>query len=260
MVVPVSRAASLTGIQTKQEMLSTTIKGEMVVNYGKAADKIQSNFVYLCLPDNVPPPPTTVIDDPEKTIVTVKQLPKTTVTKIYYDKADDTAPSKIKHETVSKESTYNIPSKDDDYVMIDWVLVPDIIPEKPDYNKNYEEAEKNKIEQGNTPTTITPDKWNTPDKELVIKYVKKQSEEKKDSLFLPEKRISWLKSLEDIGGRPTIIFSWSDNNHEETHYCGSKKCSGHRCVLIKKSVYIILAEKQVYIGFFMRIHHTHYQI
>lgn len=223
MVSTVSSIAGLTGITSKSEQIHANGKGELVVNYGKAADKVQSNFLYINLPE-IPP---TTPDDSNIDFVTVK--PGTNVTKMYYETPEDTAPSSIKSEPVGKEESYKIPSKEDTYEMTEWVLIPDTVPGKPDPVKDFDEASNKQIEGGSTPDTITPDKWSDPDSELVIKFVKKPGETNDGELYLPEKRISWLKSLEDIGGRPTITFSWADNNAEETHYCDSDNCSGHDC-------------------------------
>lgn len=223
MVSTVSSIASLSGIASKSEQIHANGKGEIVVNYGKAVDKVQSNFLYI----NLPEIPSTTPDDPNLDLVTVK--PGTNVTKMYYETPEDTTPSNIKSEPVGKDEEYKIPDKEDTYEMTDWALIPDTVPGKPDPIKDFDEAESKQIEGGSTPDTITSDKWSDPDTELVIKFVKKPGETNEGELYLPEKRISWLKSLEDIGGRPTITFSWADENKEETHYCDSDNCSGHDC-------------------------------
>ena len=216
----------LTGLEEKYDMMHNTGTGSLSINLGNSAGKVQSNFLYLCIDEPIPPyfdEP----DDPETGIVTVK--PGTFVTKMYYESAEATVPSEIKSEPLSRDASYKIPSKEDLYAVTDWVTVPDKTTGAPETFSTYDEASSESIKSGSGATTLQIDSWSDPDAELFIKFVKQPAQLVESELVLPEKRISWLKDLSHIGGIPTISFEWEARDGSETHYCDSDKCKGHSC-------------------------------
>ena len=165
--------------------------------------------------------------DSELFIKYVKQ-DVTNVTKMYYNKGDST-PERIETETVFKDEPYDI-TDEDEYKVVDWAIIEDTTPNTPEPYPTYDEAKQHVTNgSGTTPDKVDPDKWVDPDSELFIKYEKEEEEPQTGSLRLTEKRISWLKSLKDIGGIPTITFQWAAITGSETHYCGDEDCSGHSC-------------------------------
>lgn len=153
----------------------------------------------------------------------------TNVTKMYYNNGGST-PERIETEKVFKDEPYNI-TDEDDYKVVDWVIIEDTTPNTPEPYPTYEEAQQHITNgSGTTPDKVDPDKWVDPDSELFIKYEKEPEQAQAGSLRLTEKRISWLKSLKDIGGIPTITFQWAAITGYETHSCGNPKCSiAHPC-------------------------------
>lgn len=230
----VEEITRVTGLQTKEEQIADTGRGTIEANFGESLGKVQSNFLYIAFDDPlvdltsgiVPTMPNT--PDPEdEDIETIE--PGTFVTKMYYETPEDPKPSKITTEPLGRDDSYKVPDKEDMYKMEDWVVVPDETPGMPEPYDDYDEAEADGTKSGSNPETLGPENWKDPDSELVIKFVKEPSERIDADLILPEKRISWLKDLDDIGGRPTITFEWDARDGEETHYCDSKNCDGHTC-------------------------------
>ena len=169
--------------------------------------------------------------DSELFIKYVKQ-DGTNVTKMYYNKGDST-PERIETEVIFKDEPYDI-TDEEEYKVVDWVIIEDVTPNTPEPYPTYDEAKQHITNgSGTTPGKIEPDKWNDPDSELFIKYEKEEDEPQDGSLRLTEKRISWLKSLEDIGGIPTITFQWAAITGHEIDYdgCGTAEspCPGHSC-------------------------------
>lgn len=165
--------------------------------------------------------------DSELFIKYVKQ-DVTNVTKMYYNKGDST-PERIETETVFKDEPYDI-TDEDEYKVVDWAIIEDTTPNTPEPYPTYDEAKQHVTNgSGTTPDKVDPDKWVDPDSELFIKYEKEEEEPQAGSLRLTEKRISWLKSLKDIGGIPTITFQWAAITGYETHTVDKKTkgCNEH---------------------------------
>lgn len=219
----------VSGLDNKYAQIHSTGEGTIAVDFGASAGKAQANFLYVYLPDGQNPPPTES-DPPDIDIITVK--PGTFVTKMYYESEEDTTPSKVKSEPISRDSVYKVPPKEDMYQTTDWATIPDKTMGVPEPFDTYEEATSDSVKSGTGGTTLQPDSWSDPDTELFIKLVKQPAEKAEATLVLPEKRISWLKDLSHIGGIPTITFEWEARDGEETHYCGGhgdNPCSGHAC-------------------------------
>lgn len=229
--------------------LTTTPENGIKVNFGEGIEKMQAVFLYVRLPDSSPSgtpfsggfPLYPTPDDPD--ITEKRILPPTNVTKMYIDVDPVTKEEKVVKtttEVINKESTYTIPSKDGEYTMKEWTLVDDKTPSVPEPYPDWSTVTSNTSSAGKSGTTagdLGPANWNEPDRELFIKFVKepKAPEVIDSQLYLPERRISWHKSLIDINGGtvPTITFSWAAITGTETHYdgCGSEDspCPGHPC-------------------------------
>lgn len=219
----------------------TPVENGLQLNFGQDNGSLQGAFIYVDLKVPVWPDITTLNDpgepiDPDPEDETPYVPPQyTNVTKMYYDSPEATTPSKTTSEKIPTTATYEI-EDEEEYKVVDWVIVDDITPDEPESYPTYEEAKDNQSEDGKTGTTpgsLGPSNWTNPDRELFIKYEKAPEEEEPEpldgSLRLTEKRISWLKSLKDIGGIPTITFQWAAITGSETHYCGDEDCSGHSC-------------------------------
>lgn len=179
------------------------------------------------------PPIEIEYEDPGEPVI-IYRKGNTTVTKMYFDDPTSQVPTKIVTETIPKESTYTV--KDEEvYKVKEWVIVDDKTPGQPEDYKDWPTVKENESPAGKSGTTtgdLGPTNWNDPDRELFIKYEKepeKEPEPLSTDLRLTEKRISHLKSLEHIGGIPTIQFTWADITGSETHSCGSENCGGHSC-------------------------------
>ncbi len=219
----------------------TPVENGLQLNFGQDNGSLQGAFIYVDLKVPVWPDITTLSDpgepiDPDPEDKTPYVPPQyTNVTKMYYDSPEATTPSKTTSEKIPTTATYEI-EDEEEYKVVDWVIVDDNTPDEPEPYPTYEEAKDNQSEDGKTGTTpgsLGPSNWTNPDRELFIKYEKAPEEEEPEpldgSLRLTEKRISWLKSLKDIGGIPTITFQWAAITGSETHYCGDEDCSGHSC-------------------------------
>ena len=205
------------------------------LNLGQDNGSLQGVFLYVDINVGIIPPPPPEFQDGDKEIVPYIPPQYTNVTKMYYDSPEATTPSKTTSEKIPTTATYEI-EDEEEYKVVDWVIVDDNTPDEPEPYPTYEEAKDNQSEDGKTGTTpgsLGPSNWTNPDRELFIKYEKEPEEEEPEpldgSLRLTEKRISWLKSLKDIGGIPTITFQWAAITGSETHYCGDEDCSGHSC-------------------------------
>ena len=194
--------------------------------FGEGKGKLQSAFLYVrvqglpVIPGNpsIPAPPDTPSLDREP----VKS--PTHVTKMFYEK-DNKVPTNIKVESISKDSTYDIKDTEDGYKLNEWVIVDDKNGPIPGGWKDYDTAKQDKTTaetpgEGTTAGSLGPQHWSNPDRELVIKY-EKGEEDKPDvvdaDLYLSEKRITWLKSLNDIGGVPNLNFKWEAVSGTEMH-------------------------------------------
>lgn len=221
----------------------TPVENGLQLNFGQDNGSLQGAFIYVDLKVPVWPDITTLSDpgepiDPDPEDKTPYVPPQyTNVTKMYYDSPEATTPSKTTSEKIPTTATYEI-EDEEEYKVVDWVIIDDITPDEPEPYPTYEEAKDNQSESGKTGTTpgsLGPSNWTNPDRELFIKYEKAPEEEEPidGSLRLTEKRISWLKSLKDIGGIPTITFQWAAITGHETHYddCGTAEspCPGHPC-------------------------------
>lgn len=226
------QASGLSG----QHIVTTNDNG-LQVNYGNGVGKLQAVFLYVAIPNEPPdcpncPPPLTQIppDDPSKDEKTIQ--PPTNVTIMYFDKKEDDIPTNTETSQLSKEATYQVTDKDG-YELTEWVIVSDDTKGVPEGHKTWTEVQEHQSTKNGTSTgNLGPSNWSNPDNELFIRYDKDKEEEQpplETDLRLTEKRISWLKSLEDIGGIPTIVFQWNAITGHESHTCGSEHCSGHSC-------------------------------
>lgn len=241
--------AKIAGSATQHIKVTTT--NELKVDLGKDDGKLQPVFLYVKLPSEYPSPYSLEWPVPDNPSFDEKTIGGgTNVTKMYVDIDPTTKEEKvvkITSETINKESTYDIPSKDGDYTMTEWVKVDDITKEKPEAYPDWTTVKGNEStghnpagdspNSGTTAGSLGPTNWNDPDRELFIKYTKEPltPEILPSELYLPERRISWHKSLIDLNGGtvPTITFKWAAITGHETHYdgCGSEDspCPGHPC-------------------------------
>ncbi len=149
------------------------------------------------------------------------------VTKMYYQSESDPKPYDIRSEVLDPKVPYNI-TNEGDYKVKGWGVVEDKVPNEPEPYKKWPEVIPNIIgPSGYSPATIQPkDIQPSPkNKELFVKYVKDDVPPPppiNPDIILPEKRISWLKTLKDLGGGvPTITFTWPAITGSESHGCGS---------------------------------------
>lgn len=217
LVTTVAQNRAVSGLSSLSKHLVNN-GGTLSVNYGNGSGKLQAVFLYI------------------------KGAAPTYVTKLYYVKNSKT-PENTDVDSIllpggDLRSEYDelaaggyLIEDEDPYVVTNWTFIEDKDKTKDEGIDTWEEAIENKNgSEGTTPGRLTQG-WTNPDKELVIRYEREREEgEPVDaSLRLTEKRISWLKSLDDIGGIPTIKFMWDAIVGEETHYCDDDDCNGHSC-------------------------------
>ena len=192
--------------------------GTISVNYGNGSGKLQAVFLYI------------------------KGAAPTYVTKLYYVKGNPTPENKdvipILLPGGDLRSDYDeiaaggyLIEDEDPYKVTNWTFIEDKDKTTDEGIDTWEDAEeKQNGLSGEDPGRITQG-WTNPDKELVIRYERDlaEGEPVNTELRLTEKRISWLKSLEDIGGIPTINFSWAVIDGHETDSCDDEDCKGHSC-------------------------------
>lgn len=233
---------------TSGKHLTVTPESGIQFKAGEGSEKLQAVFLYVRLPDSglggtlisggFPLFPT-----PDELSITEKRiLPPTNVTKMFYDVDPVTKEEKLisidRGTSISKESTYTIKGEENGYKLKEWTLVDDKTPSVSEPYYEWSTVISNTSPAGKSGTTagsLGPTNWNDPDRELFIKYTKEPltPEILPSELYLPERRISWHKSLADLGGVPTITFKWAAITGYETHYdgCGSEDspCPGHPC-------------------------------
>ena len=146
-------------------------------------------------------------------------------------------------ELISTEVIKTKPKYDEDGDVILEEVIDDaeqqewVTSEKDEPPKKWEDVENN-IPPNNSsevPTIEIPqvDKDGDGEKDKDNIYVRYEKDAKESVLRLTEKRISWQKNLNDIGGLPDVTFRWDAVDGVHIYYdgCGTEDspCPGHEC-------------------------------
>lgn len=213
-------------LKDKEEHIVNGAKG-LEMRYGSSIGELQPVFLYV-REGLVPPPPP---NSPTETDDIVPIKTPTHVTKMYYDGEDSKTPTNIEVTEIGKDSVYEVKGEDRGYKLKEWVIVDDKNGGIPGGWADYDTAKKDKTKaeqpgEGTTAGTLGAQHWSNPDRELVIKYERKEEEESEPSnskLYLSEKRVSWLKNLKNIDGLPQLKFNWKAVTGVEYHGKGKNK-------------------------------------
>lgn len=217
----INQKATKMQLKAGEEHIKNGANG-LEASFGSSVGELQPVFLYI-KKDIVPPP---VPDDPNTPDDIEPVKTPTHVTKMYYDGEESKVPTNIKVEEIGRDTTYNVKAEDSGYKLKEWVIVDDKNGPIPGGWADYDTAKKDKTTaetpgEGTTAGSLGPQHWSNPDRELVIKYEKKEEIEEQEpvqaKLFLPEKRITWLKNLTNIDKLPELKFKWEEIKGVEFH-------------------------------------------